>query len=380
MYQLKKLEVTFYEELAKLPDPFTFSDGSRVKTAADWKRRREELIKTAVEAQYGTLPPEPEFLEVEPLYTPGPGKLENYRIITGTRACPVSFVMQVQRPKKKEPCPAVINGDLCWYGPQDRAIWSMFTEAGIIAAGFNRTEIVPDIRGAKRTSALQRAYPDKTFGGIAAWAWGYWRCTDALIKLGLCDEHIVYPGLSRGGKTALVAGAVDERAWITNPEAPCAGGSLYRSRMRAITEDGAERRSEEYDDIVKTFPDWFAPDAADYIGRVPELSYDIHELKALVAPRIFFNSEAKSDLWAGPLQAYQSNVAAREVYKFLGCPENILWYWRDGYHDQNAEDFGMLLNLIQNRLKGEELSEKFGYIPFDEPPSIFDWRAPVRED
>lgn len=379
MYSLEKLNVTLYEEIAKLPDPFTFNDGTKVRSREDWKRRRAELIKSAVEMQYGTLPPEPEFLEVEPLYLPGPGKLNDYRIITGTHACPVSFIMQVYRPKTNDKCPAVIDGDFCWDGPQHHA--HIFTEHNIIFAGFNRTEIVPDIRGLERRYPLQLAYPDKTFSTIAAWAWGYWRCADALIKLGLIDErHIVYTGLSRGAKTALVAGAVDERAWIVNPEAPCAGGSLYRSRMKGITGSGAENRSEEFEDITKNFPDWFAPEMQDYRGRVPELPFDEHELKALVAPRIYFDSEAKDDLWAGPIQAYQSDIAAKEVYKFLGVPENILWYWRDGGHSQNEEDFGMLLNLMLNRLKGEELSEKFGYIPFDEPAEIFDWRAPRCEE
>ncbi len=377
MYSLEKLNVTSYEEIAKLPDPFLFEDGTRVKTKEDWALRRGELLKTAVELQYGKILPEPEFLEIQPLYLSGPGKLSDYRIISGTRACPVSFIMQVYRPRTNEKCPAVIDGDFCWDGPQHYA--HIFTDNNIIFAGFNRAEIVPDIRGIERNSPLQLAYPDIYFSTIMAWAWGYWRCADALIKLGFVDEHLVYTGLSRGAKTALVAGAVDERAWIVNPEAPCAGGSLYRSRMKAVGADGQERRSEEFDDITANFPDWFTPEMQEYRGRVPELPFDEHELKALVAPRIFFDSEGKDDMWAGPIQSYQSDIAAKEVYKFLGVPENIMWYWRDGGHAQNEEDFGMLLNIIQNRLKGEELSEKFNYIPFDEPESIFDWSAPECE-
>ena len=30
-------------EIKKLPDPFTFQDGSKVRTRADWPRRRAEL-------------------------------------------------------------------------------------------------------------------------------------------------------------------------------------------------------------------------------------------------------------------------------------------------------------------------------------------------
>ncbi len=380
MKELEKLQVTQYEVLAPLPNPFRFNDGTMVKTPADWPRRRTELIETAAYLQYGHMPPEPEFLEVEPLYLGGKGKLSVYRVITGTHAHPVTFQMAIHLPKEGEKFPAVIDGDWCWDVMNDRDISSLFTSHGIMLVKFNRTEIVPDIRGLPRNSAIHLAYPDYDFGAIAAWAWGYSRCVDAIEKLGLADmDNITFTGLSRGGKTALLAGALDERASIVNTEAPCAGGSCWRVRMRAITEDGDEKRSERLEDIMRNFPDWFSPKMKEYVGRAEELPYDEHELKALVAPRILFDSEAKSDIWAGPLCAYQSNIGAREVYKFLGAEENLLWYWRDGYHDQTLEDFEMLLNLIQHRMKGEALSEKFMNVPFDAPEPAFEWRAPIAE-
>ncbi len=57
----KLIDITENKVLGKLPDPFVFDDGTRVKTADDWERRRKEIYKTAVELQYGTIPPEPEF-------------------------------------------------------------------------------------------------------------------------------------------------------------------------------------------------------------------------------------------------------------------------------------------------------------------------------
>ena len=43
-----------------LPDLFTFDDGSAVNTAADWGRRRAELIKPLLYYQYGRMPPRPD--------------------------------------------------------------------------------------------------------------------------------------------------------------------------------------------------------------------------------------------------------------------------------------------------------------------------------
>jgi len=373
----EKLQVTQYEVLAPLPNPFRFNDGTMLKTPADWGKRRAELIETAAYLQYGHMPPEPEFLEVEPLYLGGNGRMNVYRVITGTKEHPVTFQMAVHLPKEGTKFPAVIDGDWCWDVMNDREISSLFTSHGIMLVKFNRTEIVPDMRGLPRNSPIHLAYPDYDFGAIAAWAWGYSRCVDAVEKLGLADmDNITFTGLSRGGKTALLAGALDERASIVNTEAPCAGGSCWRVRMRAITEDGDEKRSERLEDILRNFPDWFSPRMKEYVGRAEDLPYDEHELKALVAPRILFDSEAKSDIWAGPLCAYQSNIGAREVYKFLGVEENLLWYWREGYHDQTMEDFEMLLNLIEHRMKGAPLSEKFMNVPFDAPEPAFEWRAP----
>lgn len=377
MAELTKLQVTEYRVIEKLKSPFVFNDGTPVRTPADWPRRRQELIKTAAELQYGKLPPEPEFLEVDLLYRGQPGKLDTYRIRTGTREHPVWFTMIVYTTKAPGKRPVVISGDGCYGFMNDLKVARLFTDNGVILVKFNRTEIVPDVRGLPRNSPIHEAYPDGNFTTIAAWAWGYSRVVDALEKLGIADmDNIAFTGLSRGGKTSLLAGALDERAAIVNTEAPCAGGSCFRIAMKAITEDGEEKRSEELEDILKNFPDWFTPEMQNYVGKVTELPFDEHELKALVAPRILFDSEAKSDIWAGPLGAYQSNIGAREVYKFLGAEENLLWYWRDGYHDQTMEDFEMLLSLVLHRAEGRPLSDKFQNVPFDAPEPAFDWRAP----
>ena len=58
------MKITSYEVLGKLPDLFTFEDGRKVASIADWRERRQEIYKHAVELQYGQMPPEPEVLEL----------------------------------------------------------------------------------------------------------------------------------------------------------------------------------------------------------------------------------------------------------------------------------------------------------------------------
>ena len=42
------MQITKYEVLGKLPDPFTFKNGEKVKTPADWRARRQEDRKSVV--------------------------------------------------------------------------------------------------------------------------------------------------------------------------------------------------------------------------------------------------------------------------------------------------------------------------------------------
>jgi hypothetical protein len=240
-------------------------------------------------------------------------------------------------------------------------------------------KVFEPIKNGNPGGQLKKAYPSYTFGAIGAWAWGYSRCVDALEILGIVDKTcITFTGLSRGAKAAMLAGVLDERATIVNPEATCAGScSCYRIHMKALTEDGRELRSETLKDIINAFPDWFGPGMKAYEDDENSLPFDSHFLKALVAPRVFFDSQAESDIWSGPVNTYQTSIAALEVWKMYGKPENVLWYWRSGGHAHTPEDFDMLIEVINRERLGAPLqSEKFMNLPFDPPEPIFDWKAP----
>lgn len=373
------MKITSYEVLGKLPDLFTFEDGSKVTSVEEWEKRREELYKPVVELQYGEVPPKPEFLEITPLTQPNiTGRMNIWRLTTGTREHPISFSMYAHKPEGDGPWPVVIDGDMCYSCMQDPGIAQQFLDKGIMLVKFNRTEIVPDLRNPSRVGNLYGTYPERNFGALAAWAWGYSRVLDALVELGLVDlSCVAFTGLSRGGKAAMLAGVLDERATIVNPEATCAGASsCYRIHMKALTEDGQELRSETLKDIINAFPDWFNPELKAYEDDEASLPFDAHSMKALIAPRVFFDCQAKSDIWAGPVNTYQTSIAAREVWKLYGKPENILWYWRSGTHDHLPEDFDMLIQVIQNQRFGTPLCDKFMKIPFEVPEPIYDWKCP----
>ena len=127
----------------ELPNPFIMNDGSSVKTEADWHLRRQEMYKTAVELQYGTMPPQPEFLEVELL--DDAAQIHNYRITTGRKDSPVSFIMRVILPPEGSgKFPAIVDGDLCWRYAFDKEYLQTVIGNGIAFVLFNRVELVPD--------------------------------------------------------------------------------------------------------------------------------------------------------------------------------------------------------------------------------------------
>lgn len=373
---IKPFEIKSYEVLDKLPDPFLFEDGTKVKTAEDFEKRKKEMYKYCVDLQYGTQPPKPEFLEVMTLYKGA--KISSYRITSGTKKHPTSFTMKIFHPENVEgKLPAVVDGDLCFAYAFDKDYLSAVTDNNMLFVLFDRTEIVPDDGDCERNMPIHKAYPDCTFGAIGAWAWGYSRCVDALEKLGIVDIGcIAFTGHSRGGKTAMLAGILDERAAIVNPNETCAGAcGCYRLHVSAIAENGWDCGSEKLSDLIKNYGFWMGPELKNYTECEEKLPFDAHFTKAMVAPRVLLVSEAASDLWANPIGSWQTTMAAKEVYKFLGAEEKLLWYFRDGYHYHKVEDIKMLVNAIQNYRFGTPLDENFFRRPFEEKELIFDWRS-----
>lgn len=361
----------------KLPDPFVMNDGSPVKTAADWELRRQEMYRSAVELQYGTMPPQPEFLNVERL--DDNALIHNYRITTGRKDHPVSFIMRIVLPASKGKFPAIVDGDLCWRYAFNKEYLETVTGNGIAFVLFNRLELAPDRRTDREEGPLYRCYPEYTFSALGAWAWGYARCVDALEQLDYIDkDNIAFTGHSRGGKTALLAGVLDKRAAIVNTNESGAGGAgCYRLDMEALDEEGNLRKNEQLADLLRSFPFWFNPEMAPYVGREEELPFDEHFLKALVAPRILLETDAASDIWASPVGSWQTSMAAKEVYRFLGCEDNLVHTFRPGFHEHKPRDLQTLVNVMKAKIAGQPLCEDNFRLPFPEQELIFDWRCPV---
>ena len=141
--------------------------------------------------------------------------------------------------------------------------------------------------------------------------------------------------------------------------------------MKGVNSLGKEVRSETLKDLVTAFDFWMNPEMEKYKEDETKLPFDAHFIKALIAPRTLFVSEAVHDIWSNPLGCYQTTMAAKEAYKFLGAEDNLLWYYRDGEHAHTSLDVEMLVSVILNKLNGTPLNENMFRRPFGEYPPIY---------
>lgn len=368
---LKKLPV-----IDELPDIFLMNNGKRVDNPADWRKRREELKEKLQYYEYGHFAPSSPVMVVsispDTIIKCGEERMtrKSVKLKTGTGGT-ITFTVNLFM-QGNGPFPVIIDGDMCWGSLLKRlkpeGLLSL-VKRGYIIAEFDRTKFTPD----QDIRSKAGFPPDHNFdsGAILEWAWGFHRTVDYLLTLSIIDKtKICVTGWSRGGKTALLAGAFDERIALVNPNC---SGTCGSGPLRFI-----DTGSETIDDIAKTrFPYWFCSNFQNFLGsNRDKLPVDQHSLIALVAPRAYLCTNGLKDKWANPRGTAQAHLAAREVYTALGADEKMGIFYNNTGHDHNIDKWNALLDFADKVYYGKIPSNDYNNIPFTDIKKAYKWSAP----
>jgi hypothetical protein len=247
----------------------------------------------------------------------------------------------------------------------DRWPLALILKRGYGVATFYYGDMEPDhiegwrdgIRGyaLKLAGRTERAADE--WGALGAWAWGLSRALDYLETNPAVDaRRVAVFGHSRLGKTALWAGAQDQRfAMVISNDSGEGGASLARRNFGENIAYSIAHASWRYCDRFR-----------DYIGRAGELPFDQHMLLALIAPRPIYISSATEDGLADPKGEFLSAVHAEPVYRLFGkrgvdtsrwpppdqpVGQSIGYHLRTGPHAITTYDWEQFLDRADGHLK-----------------------------
>ena len=394
-----------------LPDPLVANDGSRVRDAAAWRaKRRPELLELFAREVYGRTPGgRPAKMHWKVTSTDraalgGKAVRKEVTVWFGEKEDgPQMHVLIYQPPGaagEHAPWPAFLG--LNYYGNEcvnadpgitmskawmrtnkdfkivnNRATegtrgmhasrWNVET---VVARGYatvtmyygdlceDRDEgLTRDVAALFGTGHVNDRKPDE-WGAIGIWAWGLSRALDYLASDPEIDaKRVAVHGHSRLGKTALWAGAQDERfALVISNDSGCGGAALSKRNF-----------GETVERINASFPFWFSKSFRAYNAREDALPIDQHELIALIAPRPVHVASAQDDKWADPRGEFLSEKNAEPVYALFGkkglgiadmpavnhpAPgDGMAYHIRTGGHDITPYDWAQYLDFADRVMK-----------------------------
>jgi hypothetical protein len=383
-----------------LPNPLVLADGTSVRDANTWiRKRRPEIVRLFEENQFGRSPGRPAGMSFH-VFEPGTPAMGGKAI---RKQATVYFSPDKNGPKMdllvyvpaaaKKPVPLLLNlgfsansSTVNDPGVKIGEIWgrdkkrvsaaqgvgfgrmdiSQLLDRGFGFATVYYGDIEPDFEGglpfgvrALFLKPGQKEPAPDEWGAIAAWAWGLSRALDYLETDPAVDaKRVAIMGVSRLGKTVLWAGANDPR--IALVIASCSG------------EGGAALSRRNYGETIahltaaSRYPYQFCANYQKFADHVDRFPVDAHMLVALMAPRPVLLQTGDKDFWSDPKGEFLAAVAAEPVFRLLGkqglgtdqWPDpgqpilhTIGYYMHAGGHGTIPSDWDQFLKFLEMHLR-----------------------------
>ena len=349
----------------KLPDVLgNFNDGN-VETVSDWEIKRKDILDTLLKEEYGYLP------ELKCEISVSAEKKDNNYLAGKATLTEILFTVKTQKQEKSFPVHCIIPNGSGKYpafvfmnfrsnNPDVYMPTEEICDRGFAILSFCYNDVTKDNDDFKDGLA-ELFYPDGArkddqAGKISIWAWAASRVLDYALTLdNINKEKVAVIGHSRLGKTALLAGAKDERFnYVISNDSGCSGAAITRNK-----------RGEQLVNINGAFYYWFCENYKKYIGNEDKLPFDQHFLLALTAPRKLLVGSSEEDIWSDPESELLACYAASPVYELYGLkglicedryPENydtyhegnIAYHHRKNNHYLSRYDWNMYMNYILN--------------------------------
>lgn len=327
---------------------------------------KKEILDLLLKEEYGYLPSVPYSVEAiteskdEWLFG-GKAVLSKMKLQCKADWGNFDFTFYYTRPKRaKEPVPAFIHINFRDLIPDKYQPTEEIIDAGYAIFTIYYNDVTKD-NGDFTDGLAGVLYPDgkrnpDQCGKIGMWAWSASAVmTYAQTLPEIKHDRVSVIGHSRLGKTALLAGATDERFFcaISNDS-----GNSGAALARVTT-------GETIRNITSSFPYWFCENYYKYADNEKNLPFDQNFLIAANIPHKVYVASAVEDGWACPDAEYLACAAASEYYVKNGfkgfehpdrLPEigdkfhngDIAYHMRDYGHALTRTDWNIYIEYLNS--------------------------------
>jgi hypothetical protein len=410
----------------ELPDVMTMNDGTKVKTPAQWQKRREEIKKILEYYAVGQMPPPPGNVKGEEMHSElvmdGKVKYRLVKLTFGPERKLELYIGIFTPTEGKGPFPAIISQSseppggptlprspqgpnqgkgedvLMMVGggapPAATAPGAVAPGAPAGAAGRGRGPITAESIAKTRSDVLSRGYALVIYNDNDVAEDTTLREADGSWTFRHTRYYPAYPGYDWGilagwawgasrvadflvtdptidGKKLIITGAsrAGKSAMVAAAfddrlmGAPVVTGGGGIGAYRFAGDD----HSETLDIMQKKYPNWSSPHLHEFWGQREKLPFDEHWFLALCAARPFIALEGNADTISLPTAVKASFDEAYKVYDFLGDRKNLGIHYSHHAHAFTDEDWTAMMDFMDWRLRGMKSDKTFNtFLTMDE--------------